>query len=93
MALIVGLGTLFSMIKIFRFSFWGEERGERRLSRESVEYKRMMIPVGALVVLAVAMGLGAEHVLTYAQAAAEQILDRRAYVAAVLPGIELGLGF
>lgn len=93
LAITVGLGTLFSMIKIFRLSFWGEVRGERRLSRESVEYKRMMLPVGALVVLAVAMGLGAEHVLTYAQAAAEQILDRRAYVAAVLPGIGLDLGF
>lgn len=92
LAIAVGLGTLFSMIKIFRLSFWGEVRGDRRLSRESVEYRRMMLPVGALVVLALAMGFGAEHVLTYAQAAAEQLLDRRAYVGAVLPGFDVELG-
>ena len=91
-AIVVGLGTLFSMIKIFRLSFWGEVRGERRLPRQSQEYKRMMIPVGALVVLALAIGLGVEHVFTYAQAAAEQLLDRQAYVGAVLPGLDVDLG-
>lgn len=88
-AIVVGLGTLFSMIKIFRFSFWGEVQGERMLTKESTEYRRMMLPVGALVALALAMGLGAEHVFSYAQAAAEQLLDRQVYVGAVLPGLEV----
>lgn len=92
LAIAVGLGTLFSMIKIFRLSFWGEVRGERKLSRQSLEYRRMLLPVGALVVLALAIGLGIEQVLTYAQAAAEQLLDRQAYVGAVLPNVEMEWG-
>lgn len=91
-AIVVGLGTLFSMIKIFRLSFWGEVKGERRLDARSGEFRRLLVPIGLLVLCAVGIGIGAEQVFHYAAAAAEQLLDRQGYVAAVIPGIETGLG-
>lgn len=89
-ALVVGLGTLFSMVKIFRVSFWGELRGERLLTHDNPVYKRLLLPIGGLVTFAIIMGLGAEHVLTYAMASAEQLLDRQAYLHAVLPDFDVG---
>lgn len=83
-ALAVGLGTLFSMIKIFRLSFWGEERGERRIARDSRDFRGLVIPIAGLVVVSAAMGLGAEQLIAYATASAEQLLGAEAYIEAVL---------
>lgn len=83
-ALAVGLGTLFSMIKIFRYSFWGEQRGERRVAKESPVFRGLLVPIFVLVVVSAAMGLGAEQLFTYATASAEQLLAADAYIDAVL---------
>lgn len=83
-AVSVGLGTLFSMIKIFRYSFWGEEQGERRLPRQSKGFKGLLGPIAALVGLSALMGLGAEQMLNYATASAEQLMGGEAYIDAVL---------
>lgn len=83
-ALAVGLGTLFSMVKIFRLSFWGEARGERLLAKDSPEFRGMLRPIAALVVASALMGFAADAVLTYTAASAEQLLSRDAYVEAVL---------
>lgn len=83
-ALIVGLGTLFSMIKIFRYSFWGEEKGLRLLDKNSPAFRGLLAPIALLVVVSAALGLGAEHVITYTSASAQQLLSGQAYIEAVL---------
>lgn len=83
-ALAVGLGTLFSMIKIFRFSFWGEEKGPRKLGKEAPAFRGLLVPIVLLVVVSAAMGLGAEQLFTYTTASAEQLLSGEAYIEAVL---------
>jgi len=90
-AVVVGLGTLFSMIKIFRLSFWGEVKGERRLSEASPAFRRLLLPIGMLVAGSIAIGLGAEQVFSYAWAAAEQLLDRQGYISAVIPGLAMAV--
>src|SRR5690606_13696056 len=83
-ALAVGLGTLFSMIKIFRLSFWGDVLGDRRINKDSQEFQALLVPIVVLVVFSAAMGAGAHYVLGYALEAAQQLLDGQAYIQAVL---------
>jgi multicomponent Na+:H+ antiporter subunit D len=90
-ALVVGLLTLFSMTKIWAEAFWkprpqktptlppGEET--RRTPRG---YKRMLVPAVALAAITVVIGLGGEVFFRLALDAADQLLDRTGYVAAVL---------
>jgi len=83
-ALAVSLGTLYAMIKIFRLGFWGEVFGDRRVNKDSREFRGMIAAIAILVGASLAMGLGAEAVFTYAAAAADQLLDGQAYIQAVL---------
>lgn len=83
-ALAVGLGTLFSMIKIFRLSFWGDVLGDRRVNKDSREFRALLLPIVLLVAVSAAMGVGAQHLFDYAAASAAQLLDGQAYIHAVL---------
>lgn len=80
-SLIVGLLTLFSMMKIFIYSFWGEEKG---IPAQRVPYAKMAPPVVALVALSVFLGLNAEWIMGYAMASAEQLMNPEIYINAVL---------
>lgn len=84
-SLAVSLLTLFSMMKIFRLSFWGEAAGPR-LAVGGFAYPQMLLSAGILVALSAAMGLGARFILAYATAAAAQLMDPAVYIAAVLGG-------
>lgn len=83
-AIVVSLGTLYSVIKIFRLGFWGEVLGDRRLNKDSREFRGMLAAIGGLVAVSALMGLGAQFILDYATAAAGQLLDGQAYIRAVL---------
>jgi multicomponent Na+:H+ antiporter subunit D len=84
-AIAVGLLTLFSMLKIWTEVFWKPEPADddvpagptappgRRLA--------MLAPPVVLTALAVAIGLYPQPLLVTARTAAEQLLDRPAYVA------------
>ncbi|HEY8417378.1 MAG TPA: proton-conducting transporter membrane subunit [Limnochordales bacterium] len=87
-ALAVSLGTLYAMVKIFRLGFWGDVFGDRRLNKDSREFRGMVAAIATLVAVSLAMGLGAEAVFTYAAAAADQLLDGQAYIQAVLGGFD-----
>ncbi len=80
-SLLVSFLTLFSMMKIFRYVFWREE-GLPRI--EEGGNRARLLSIAVLVLLGVAMGLGASVVMPYAETAAEQILNPQLYVAAVL---------
>jgi multicomponent Na+:H+ antiporter subunit D len=86
--LLVGLLTLFSMMKIWGKAFWGEEpSGERQpLPRPLSGRDRVLYyaPMTALAALTVAIGLFAGPVLQLSAAAADQLLNPAGYLEAVL---------
>ncbi|SDL24054.1 Na+/H+ antiporter subunit D [Lacicoccus qingdaonensis] len=81
-ALLVGLLTLFSMMKIFGYVFWGENKLTEKQSEVSVT--KLLIPIAPLVAFSVILGFAAEPIFTYSLHIAEQILEPSNYVNAVL---------
>lgn len=81
-ALLVGFLTLFSMIKIFINAFWRPEKEYAK--RPGFSYKKLLPAACVLVLLSVAMGLGAPFMLKYAGMAAEQLMNPQIYIDAVL---------
>ncbi|WP_102109473.1 Na+/H+ antiporter subunit D [Oceaniglobus roseus] len=86
-ALAVGLLTIFSMTKIWGEAFWpphpdGVEPKLSRLTR--AERWRLLTPIAALATMTVIIGLFPQPFITFAEGAAAQLLDKTAYVDAVL---------
>lgn len=85
-ALLVGLLTLFSMLKIWNKAFWGD-RPETMSQRPSMPIKKTrlyLIPIGCFALITVAIGLWPEPFFQYADRAAVQLLDPAPYIHAVL---------
>lgn len=92
----VSLLTLYSMTKIWNEVFWKEPEDpatlpQRRLSWRQGSSWALLAPVVILAGLAVGMGLFVEPILQLSEQAAGQLLDRSAYIQAVLGG-EIALG-
>lgn len=92
-ALLVGLLTLYSMIKIWAEAFWKQapEAGPddlKPLPPEVVAQGRwvMFFPMALLAVIAVAMGLGAQPLFELFESAAAQLMNPDGYIEAVLGG-------
>ncbi|KYG33404.1 Na+/H+ antiporter subunit D [Alkalihalobacillus trypoxylicola] len=81
-ALIVGLLTLFSMMKIFLYAFWGEQKHNAEQAKISIN--RLLIPIIPLVALTIGLGLLAEPIFQFSLQVAEQILDPTIYIDSVL---------
>ncbi|GAE31660.1 Na(+) H(+) antiporter subunit D [Halalkalibacter hemicellulosilyticusJCM 9152] len=81
-ALAVGLLTLFSMIKIFMYAFWGEQKH----TEEQAQFRvgKLLLPIVPLVALTIVLGFAAEPVFQYSLQVAEQILDPSIYIESVL---------
>ncbi|WEK55974.1 MAG: Na+/H+ antiporter subunit D [Candidatus Cohnella colombiensis] len=87
---IIGVMTsllvLYSVMKIFIHSFWGEKllsEGEQKDTGNSA-----LLPGTLLAVLVIGMGLGAEWVLTYVKQAVEVLSNPSIYVNAVFKRFE-----
>jgi multicomponent Na+:H+ antiporter subunit D len=85
-ALVVGLLTLYSMLKIWTEAFWKESPDPVVSSSwgRTPERLSMALPMIALATLTVCMGLFAQPVITFCEQAADQLLDRDGYIRAVL---------
>lgn len=81
-ALFTGLLTLYSMTKIWTEAFWKEPVLPRAQARAVPP--PMLAAIGALAALTVLIGLHAEPFIRFAQAAAAELAEPRAYIAAVL---------
>ncbi|WP_138420868.1 Na+/H+ antiporter subunit D [Aquibacillus sediminis] len=82
-SLLVGLLTLFSMMKIFMYAFWGEQK----IPTEKVDKKETMgllKPIIPLVILTIALGLSAEPIFQFSLGVADQIMDPSNYIDSVL---------
>ena len=82
-ALFVGILTLFSMMKIFIYAFWGEQKLSNEEAKER-KIGKVVVSILPLVALAVIMGLAAEPVFVYLLDIAEEILEPSNYINSVL---------
>lgn len=78
-AVLTGFFTLFSMMKIWHMSFWGETKGERRPAPRWL-YASVLLLVSFSAVFAVA----AQPLLRFSRASARQLLSPAQYIDAVL---------
>ncbi|RTR03811.1 Na+/H+ antiporter subunit D [Halomonas nitroreducens] len=85
-ALLVGLLTLFSMVKIWAEVFWkaSPQAGDTPPAVERGELWLMMAPVVGLALCTLFIGLYAGPLYGLAEASAEQLLDPERYIRAVL---------
>jgi multicomponent Na+:H+ antiporter subunit D len=84
LAAVVGLLTVFSMIKIWSEAFWKPAPADTQNPHQKHLPTWMMAPVLALALITVLLGLFMEPVIQYAAVAAGQLMDPRAYVGVVL---------
>lgn len=88
-SLVVGLLTLYSMVKIWSEAFWkpAPQGIEPRLKSWRFDRRArllMLTPIVALAGVTLTIGLCAEPFLDYAMRAGTQLLDKSAYIDAVL---------
>jgi len=74
--------TLVSMLKIWNGAFWKSSL-KILVHREDPRWKRMAALCGALTMISLGIGLGAEGVFRVARQAADTALDQRGYIEAV----------
>ncbi|CQR47932.1 Na(+)/H(+) antiporter subunit D [Paraliobacillus sp. PM-2] len=83
-ALIVSLLNLFSMLRIFMNVFWGE-KNSTTVALTNKQTFPLLRPVIPLIVLTIALGLGAEPAFQYVIGAAEQLMNPEHYINVILP--------
>jgi len=82
LGLLSSLLVMYSVMKVFIHSFWGEtllSEGEEKSTG-----KGALVPCLVLAALVIGLGLGAENVLTYIHQAVEPLVNPQLYVDAVL---------
>ncbi|MCG3175721.1 MAG: Na(+)/H(+) antiporter subunit D [Candidatus Omnitrophica bacterium] len=82
-ALVVGLLTLYSMIKIWQEAFWKPVPADAAAVTPGVTVHRVL-PVAALALMTVLIGVCVGPLYALSREAGDQLMDRRAYVIAVL---------
>lgn len=86
LALLSSLFVLYSLLRIFKNSFWGETIVSKE---DQVPLKKtLLIPCLLLVLLTVGLGLGTELISGYVTDAAETLLNPDIYIDAVMGGGE-----
>lgn len=82
---LIGLGSsflvLFSLMKVFRLAFWGNEPKEEQ---PKVSLKVASAVAAGLLLLVIAMGIGAEYVYTYVSQAGEVLASPALYIEAIM---------
>ena len=87
-ALITGFFTLFSMVKIFFYTFWGEPKPLPEKAA-SINYAKLLPSCFVLVLVSVGLGVASQPVLDVVLRAANQLMNPEIYINAVMavPGI------
>ena len=87
-ALVVGLLTIYSMTKIWNEAFWKPHPGgDAALAAIAVRRSDLLLlslPIAAMALMTVIIGLYAQPFIAFAEVAAERLLNPEAYVQAVL---------
>ncbi|MCA1731979.1 MAG: Na+/H+ antiporter subunit D [Acidobacteria bacterium] len=83
-ALVTGFFTLYSMTKIWNEAFWKPAPDPVGAEAWTPGARTMLVPIAALAAVTVAIGLGAGWLFDVSLDASAQMLDRAAYIEAVL---------
>ena len=75
--------VLLSVIRIFIFAFWGEEKGEL-VRVDSRQYRTLFIPTVLLVIVTILYGVGAEWLTPFMGDAAKLLNDPSIYIDGVM---------
>ncbi len=88
-SLFASLLTMINMMRLWRESFWGDysrpSRVPSRILQSTIRQQLMLIPVGALVLLSLGLGIFGERAFNLTMRVAQHALDRDAYIEAVSP--------
>lgn len=82
LVLLSSLLVLYSVLKIFMYAFWGEEK--ETPNQEKRTAKGLLYPAAVFLLLSLLFGLGTEYVSPYVNQAAETLLNPEKYIEAVL---------
>ena len=80
-AILAGVLTLYAVMRVWAEVFW---KADPSPGRPHVAVGPTLVPVGALVLCTIGMGVLAQPLFTLGERAAAQLLDRTAYVGAVM---------
>ncbi|MFE8697199.1 Na+/H+ antiporter subunit D [Cytobacillus sp. FJAT-53684] len=83
MGLITSLLVLYSIMKIFMNSFWGETYLSKEMEKGKVN-RSIMVPIAGLTFITIALGLGAEGIHEYIQLATDSMMNPNLYIDSVL---------
>lgn len=91
-SLLVSVFTLMSMVRLWQYAFAG--RASQPIYPTTLLTSRRrrwltLLPIGTLVALSLAIGLFSAPVFQWSTIAAQQVLDRAGYIAAVHPSDEI----
>lgn len=80
------LVVLLSVIRIFIYAFWGEEKVVQEISPKT--YRHLLAPAICLVAITVLYGVGSEFVVPFMKDATTVLLDPSVYTDAVFKGVK-----
>jgi len=83
-AVIAGILTLYSMLKIWNESFWKPAQPGHEPRLNDKRWIGMTAVIGFFCIISLSIGLGAEGVFQVAEKAAEMALDQEGYIHAVM---------
>lgn len=84
-AVLVGLFTLLSMLKIWNEAFWKARPDHSMILHDTARFPaRLIVPIVVLASVTILLGIAGEPLLALSSRAAAQLLDPAAYQAAVL---------
>lgn len=81
--LLSSLLVLLSVIRVFLFAFWGEEKKES-VGIDLRKYRMLFVPTALLVTVSVFYGVGTEWLSPYVHSAAKLLIDPSIYIDGVL---------
>ncbi|WP_062105413.1 Na+/H+ antiporter subunit D [Bacillus niameyensis] len=85
--LISSLMILYSVMKIFMNTFWGETLLSEEEERGTT--KGTILPIAILTILTIALGLGPEFINSYLENAVDGLMNPQLYIDAVFKGNEI----
>lgn len=91
-SLVVSLFTLMSMVRLWQYAFTGHASQPIYPTAPLTHPRRRwltLLPIGVLVGLSLCIGLFSTPVFRWSEIAAQQLLDRAGYIAAVQPADEI----
>ncbi|OBR64036.1 Na+/H+ antiporter subunit D [Paenibacillus oryzae] len=93
-SLLTSFIVLYSLVRVFMAAFWGEERkklpldsddGKKRsLSGFQMNRPGLLLPAAGLLIIIIAMGVGAEWIYPFVEQAGHTLLNPAEYVQAIL---------